>query len=417
MELETLIQDFFGCRANKKRTIDVMHFDLYRERDIVRLYEDFENRDLPSLIYSFVKQEPRWREVNACLMQNKVIQYHFDIRVRPLIEDELTDRTFNNRVGYGTDVAVNRLLEDIYEVSEGYTRDAWIFFADISAYFPSADLRRSYDHYRDLIERRVEDEEERDELLYILLRTTWSYTAHNTHLRSPRWMWTEHIPQSKTVVFSFDFNHGASLGNQHWQVAQNYDLNDFDHKQVVILCSHYGRYVDDMWWITADKAQGLMIIKQAEADLAEYGYILHPHKRYCQHVSKGGKFISTPFKPGRVYVNNSVVRRCEMRIRYWNAHVSVSNLDSFLASINSYLGKMKRVNAYAIIRNVIEKIAPRWWRFCFFNDRRRCILANPEYRRAERLKRKYHFKYHSKHEPGRNYFNYGFCPVRIRKTA
>lgn len=413
MELETLIQDFRGCRANKVRTIDMMHFDLHRERDIVRLHEDFENRDLPSLLYSFIRPDPRWREVNACLSQNKIIQYHFDIRVRPLVESELTERTFNNRVGYGPDVAINRLLDDINDVSMGYTRDAWIFFADISAYFPSANLPRSYEHYRSLIEREVSDVQERDELLYILLRTTWSYTALNTHLRSPRWLWVDHIPPYKSVVFNHDFDRGASLGNQHWQVAQNYDLNDFDHNQVDTLGLHYGRFVDDMWWVMDNKEQGLMVVKQAIADLAEYGYKVHPHKLYCQHCKMGGKFISTPFKPGRIYVNSSVVNRCKKRIRFWNKHVSVANLDRFLSSINSYFGKMKRVNGYAVIRNLIEYISPRWWRYCFFNDRRRCLSVNPEFRITERLKRKYHFKYHSKHEPRTTYFNYGFCPLRI----
>lgn len=412
MDLQTLIDDHRSCISNKKRTIDAMHFELHRERDLARLHEDFEARELIPLVYSFLEPKPRWREVNACLMQGKDIQHHFDRIVRPLVEAELTDRTFNNRVGYGPDVAINRLLEDIYEVSEGYTRDCWIFFADISAYFPSADLRRSFDHYRSLIERNIPEGQEREDLLYILLRTTWSYTAKHTHKRTPLWMWYEHIPMQKSVALSRDYDHGAALGNQHWQVAQNYDLNDFDHWQVDECRAHYGRFVDDMWWVFQDKERGLAHIAESARRLAEYGYRMHPHKRYCQHYKKGGEFISTPFKPGRVYVNNSVVNRCRMRIQFWNRHVSVKNIGHFTSCLNSYFGKMKRVNAYGIIRNLVEEISPRWWRLCFFCEPRRCVLPNIEYRSNNLLMKKYHFKYHSKHEQGLAYYRGGFVPLR-----
>lgn len=412
MDLQTLIDDHRSCISNKKRTIDAMHFELHRERDLARLHEDFEARELIPLVYSFLEPKLRWREVNACLMQGKDIQHHFDRIVRPLVEAELTDRTFNNRVGYGPDVAINRLLEDIYEVSDGYTRDCWIFFADISAYFPSADLRRSFDHYRSLIERNIPEGQEREDLLYILLRTTWSYTAKHTHKRTPLWMWYEHIPMQKSVALSRDYDHGAALGNQHWQVAQNYDLNDFDHWQVDECRAHYGRFVDDMWWVFQDKERGLAHIAESARRLAEYGYRMHPHKRYCQHYKKGGEFISTPFKPGRVYVNNSVVNRCRMRIRFWNRHVSVKNIGHFTSCLNSYFGKMKRVNAYGIIRNLVEEISPRWWRLCFFCEPRRCVLPNIEYRSNNLLMKKYHFKYHSKHEQGLAYYRGGFVPLR-----
>ena len=416
MDREILIQDFIACRSNKVRTLDSMHFDLHAERDLVRLHEDFEARDLVPLLYSFLSPKPRWREVNACLMQVKTIQYHFDRIVRPLVELELTDRTFNNRVGFGPDAAINQLLSDIYEVSEGYTKDCWIFFRDIKAYFPSADLQRSYDQYRALIERYIPEGEERDELLYILLRTTWSYPSKNTHIKSPIWMWPAYIPRYKSVVFSGDPYHGAALGNQHWQVAQNYALNDFDHRQVDHYGVHYGRFVDDMWWVFANKEAGLAHVKLAEKELAEFGYQMHANKRYCQHYTKGGTFISTPFKMDRVYVNNSVVNRARMKIRFWNRRASVRNIESFLASVNSYIGKMKRLNAYAIIRNLIEEISPRWWRMCFFNDARKCLQANLEYTHNALLVKKYQFK-HNKNGKGLSYYRYGFTPLAASWAA
>lgn len=411
MRLEELIQAFHGCRANKKRTIDAMHFDLHRERDLVRLHEDFEDRDLVPLLYSFIATKPRYREVNACLMQGKVIQYYFDQRVRPIVEEELTDRTYNNRKGYGPDQAVNQLLSDIYEMSGGFTRDCWVFFRDIRAYFPSACLQQSYERYRRLIERRFPEGRERDDLLYILMRTTWSYTAWHTKLKSPKWKWT-FIEPHKSVVMSRNPWRGAALGNQHWQVERNYALNDFDHRQTERNDLRYGRFVDDMWWVFGNKAQGLLYMKEVEAGIARMGYQLHPLKRYCQHYTKGGSFISTPFRIDRVYVNNGVVNRVRLKIAWWNKHVGVRFLASFQACMNSYLGKMKRLNAYGVIRNLLERITRRWWRLCYFDDKHKCIRANYEYRRNALLMDKYHFKYKENHGKREPYYRNGFTPFR-----
>ena len=129
-----------GCRSNKRKSPDSVHFELHWERDLVRLLDDFNDRSLVPFLYAFVVRKPRPREVIACLMQGKILQWYFDLHVRPVVETKLTRRTFNNRVGYGPDKAVERLMKDIREVSRNFTRDCWIITRDISAYFPSSDL-------------------------------------------------------------------------------------------------------------------------------------------------------------------------------------------------------------------------------------------------------------------------------------
>lgn len=106
MELETLKDDYYGCRSNKKRSLDSIHFSLHWERDLMRLLRDFEDRSLVPFLYGFINPNPRDREVIACLMEMKTLQYHFDLHVRPLVEERLTDSTFNNRIGFGCDRAI-----------------------------------------------------------------------------------------------------------------------------------------------------------------------------------------------------------------------------------------------------------------------------------------------------------------------
>ena len=122
MDLETLHNDYLDCASNKKKSADTVIFELHRERNLAWLLEDVNDRTLAALLYAFVAPRPRPREVIACLMPGKVVQFHFDRLVRPEVEKRLTDRTFNNRVGFGPDKAVERLMQDIREVNTGSVR-------------------------------------------------------------------------------------------------------------------------------------------------------------------------------------------------------------------------------------------------------------------------------------------------------
>ncbi|MCR5841970.1 MAG: hypothetical protein K6G86_07825 [Bacteroidales bacterium] len=390
MELDVLYADYMHCRSNKRRSADCVQFDLHRERNLGRLHSDVNDRTLPALLYSWITHVPRDREVNACLMEIKTIQDHFDQRVRPLVEEELTDRTFNNRVGYGPEQAINQLLTDIYEVSEGFTRDCWVISRDISAFFPSGDLARTHEQYRALIERRIPEGPERDDLLWILRRVVYTYPSINSHLRSPRWLWDECIAPGKSVVLGKDPGRGGCLGHQFWQVAMMYDLNEFDHRQEGM---RYVRFVDDMRWVVADKEAGLAYVAGEEKWLLEnYGYRMHPLKRQVQHYTKGGEFISAHYRMDRVYVGNRTVRRAFARLAQWNERPRLKNLEHFLQSVNSYLGIFKNRNAYGILRNFIDAVSPAWWLWCEYDDNRKAVVARPGFRHNELLLRKYHFK-------------------------
>lgn len=393
MDIRTLIDAYMGCRSNKLRSPDSVMFSLHEERDLARLCRDVNNRTLVPFLYAFIAPRPAPREVIACLMQGKILQYYFDLHIRPKTEALLTGRTFNNRIGYGPEKAIERLHEDIRRVSENYTRDCYVITRDITAYFPSTNLDRSYRHYRELIEREYPEGETRDDLLFILQRTNYAYPDIHARLRSPRWKWDPIIRAGKSIIFNARPGRGACLGNQYWQVEKNFDLNDFDHFQVDTCGLHYCRFVDDMVWVVQNKKAALAHVALSERMLLEeYGYKMHQRKRYCQHFSKGVKFIGSWLKYDRTYVGERVIRHAKEAITTWNRNASASNLEHFLGSINSYLGLMKHRDAYGIIRFLVEKVSPRWSRFCTYDDTRRCFVAVPGYRHNEILKRKYHFK-------------------------
>ena len=393
MDIKQMTDTYMSNRANKRRSLDAVHFELHWERDIVRLLADFNERSLVPFLYAFINSKPRDREVVAGLMQMKILQEYFDRLVRPLVEQRFTPCTFNNRIGYGSDKALAKVRDDIRRVSRNYTRDCYIIQRDIRAFFPSTELERSYNRYRDLIYECFTDGEQRDDLLYILQRVVYAYPQHHAVLRSPLPRWDEVRERGKSVVFNRDLSRGACLGNQFWQVEKNFDLAEFDRRQME-MGMHYTRYVDDMVWIVENLAAGLAYVAQCEKELSdEFGYEMHKRKRYTQHYSKGLKFLGAPIKYDRIYASSRSIRNAHRSVHRWNScHASQALLGHFLNSVNSYLGIFKNRTAYGQIRDLADVVSKQWLEYCHYDDDRGCFVANEGYSHNEILIRKYHFK-------------------------
>ena len=127
--------------------------------------------------------------------------------------------------------------------------------------------------------------------------------------------------------------------------------------------------------------------------LEEEGYVMHPRKRYQQHYSKGVSLLGVHIKYDRVYTNDRTIRNCRMAIRKWNRLAYPSQLEHFLASINSFIGLMKHRNDYGKIRDLVDEVSPKWLKYCHYNDDRRCFEANEGYKHNDLLIRKYGFKF------------------------
>lgn len=150
MDTKTFIDAYLGCRSNKRRSPDSVYFELHWERDLKRLELDFDDRSLVSLLYAFVAPRPRPREVIACLMQGKILQYYFDINVRPKVENELTDRTYiGNRV-------VRNAKKHIENWNGHVSKDNIDhFIASINSYTGQMKHHAAYNIIRDLVDNRV----------------------------------------------------------------------------------------------------------------------------------------------------------------------------------------------------------------------------------------------------------------------
>lgn len=391
IDIDDIRKAFLSARSNKRRSADSVEYELHAERNIARLYDDIVNHSLESAAYTFVTMKPRPREVFACDMGMRIVYHYIDMRMRPLIEARLTERTFNNRVGYGQDVAINTLITDIYDVSRGFTKDAWIISLDLSGYFPNANQQVAYEQMSSVV---VEDYEgdDKDELLYMIQRAIFSCPTEHCYRKSPMLMWDKYIEPQKSL-FRKDDGVGAAIGHLIWQNGMNYYLNGLDHWILENVTPHYLRFVDDMYFVVENKEAFLSYtIPEIRERLARVGCTLHPKKFYCQHYTKGVNALGNTIKMDRVYPSKRIVARAKQAIVNYNRCARPDKLVSFMQSVNSYFGIFKRRNAYGIIRDLVDMINPAWWQYCTYNDRRRTIEAKPAYKHFNLIVNKYNLK-------------------------
>ena len=437
MNTKSFIDTYYITRKNKRRSADSVEFELHWERDLFRLMRGLDEHTFSPSAYTFIAPRPQPREVFACEMPLRICHHYIDERERPLIENELTSRTFNNRIGFGGVEAINTLVSDIYEVSKGFTQDAWIIKMDLSGYFPNARQDIVFRQLSDLIDQKY-DGDDKDLLQYMILRSVYSNPTEHCYRKSPLHKWAA-IPKEKSL-FSKPPGIGGAIGHLIWQNAMNYYLNDIDHwivdvglpihnvsypfsemapevlDKFLTGCGlHYLRFVDDIVIVTDNKEACLSyVIPELRKRLADLGCTLHPKKFYCQHYTKGVNFIGTTVKIDRVYASLRNVRNFTRAVRQYNKCPRPSKLEIFLSSMNSYLGILKTRNGYAIIRDVLEEINPKWFTMCNFNEDRKCLQAEPGYTHRELLARKYHIKLKTKkkNDNKRKNLRSGVAPAR-----
>ena len=372
--MEGIIEAYRSARRNKRRSSDQVEFELHWEARCAALYDDIVNHCVRPTAYTFITDYPKPREVFASDMATRVIHHYLDIRLRPLLEARMSPHTWNNRIGMGQAACQSALIEDIYRMTEGFTRDAWIVKVDMSGCFPNISQDIAYEQLKEVILSDYEGPDKED-LLYMLQVCVFSYPTHHCFRKSPLKKWAS-IPPHKSLFMKPD-GVGAAIGHLIWQNAVNYYFHEVDEwLEESGIC--FERFVDDFVFVINSKAF-LLMLPELRRRLAQLGARLNEKKFYCQHFTKGAEWLGAHIKMDRIYLNERIVRRGMQRARGLSRHVVPSGVEKLLASINSYLGACKNVNGFNQAMRIIRCLSPRWWRYVTFNRRRVCLQALPEY--------------------------------------
>ena len=385
MVIDDIITAYMAARKNKRRSADQVRFELHWEANCLDLYEHIINHTLQPTAYTFITDYPKPREVFASDMGTRVLHHYLDIRLRPLLESRMSDHTFNNRIGMGQNACQNAVISDIYEVSKGFTEDAWIVKIDMSGCFPNVS--------QDIAFRQLEEVVlcdyagyDKDDLLYILKVCVFSYPTLHCFRKSPLSKW-DNIPNAKSL-FCKPLGVGAAIGHLIWQNAVNYYFHEID-EWVIGMGIKYERFVDDMYFVVNNKPAFLQLIPELRLRLAALGAKINEKKFYCQHFTKGVECLGAHIKMDRIYINNRIIRRAMGRVRYFNKNVKPQNTNRMVSSINSYIGFCKNTNGYNQIRKIISTLSPKWKEFVYLNRSRLCLSPKCDYTERNLIIKKY----------------------------
>lgn len=387
VRLEDLYEVYFLARSNKRRSEDAVIFELDYERRLAALLVAINERTYrANRNYTFVSMRPKPREVFACELESRLIQWYVIWRILPILERTLTDRTFNNRKGMGTDAAIKRIHDDIREVSHNFTRDAYFIQWDLQGYFPNARTDLAAHQLQKLITEHYEGDDKED-LLWMVMISCNALPQKHCYRKSPREMW-ELIDPDKSL-FNKPDGIGGAIGFLIWQVAMNLYLNDVDKWAIEEMGLHYVRFVDDTVMVVENKEAALLLLPLFRKKYAEYGCKMHPRKFYCQHIGKGVKVLGSVIKYERVYIQNRTIRNAARRISYFNVcRNKRASLDNFLDTVNSYFGLLKNRTEFRAIQRLHDSINPGWWKYLEMNWDRCCVVARDGYGYKDRLKYK-----------------------------
>ena len=404
-----MVENYFTTRRNKRYGRDQMQYEENWVALSVRaMRERLERSFRIRHNYTFLVSVPKWREIFATEFAGRLADHELCDTLAPFLEEELSGRTYNNRKNKGGQAAINQLIDDMCEVSCEYTKTGWVIKNDISGYFPSAVwdyaeqcITKVIEHHRKELgeiggERGWKDGDEYvDYLLWLTMVLVHANPAAHCEMRSPRYMWREHISPEKSLLGRNE-GVGAAIGRLVWQTAMGLYINDDirwlnEEMGVRVVC-----FVDDIAMVVPDerKEYALSLLPELRRRLAEKGLEINGRKFYCQTIAKGVEFLGSHIRPYRIHVNNKTFGRALGRVGEINRAAIQSRhterwVDMLLASVNSYTGLMKNRTDYKRIGILRRTIDGGWWKYVRWDAMRRCLVYKEGWGIRDRMKRRW----------------------------
>lgn len=373
---------YFDCLSNKMTSEQCTLYRLHDDDLIDLMYECEENRYKPSTSVCFIVKHPKLREIFAANFRDRIVQHWICLRIEPLFEKRFVmqgDVSWNCRKERGTQKAVLALRRDILDISDNYTKKAWVGRFDIKSFFMSIDIR-ILEKYAVGFVRKYYKGKDLELLVYLMTVTIRHRPQDNFIKRGDITLWDK-LPKHKSL-FHVERYRGMPIGNITSQLLANFYMSFFDD-YMMGLCkgvnARYERFVDDFSVVCRRKQDVLMLRDKADAFLQEkLNLKMHHDKQYIQDVTKGVYFVGAVIKMNRVYISNRTVGGLINTLRELQkllAHVDTCSVDDayelehYLASINSYFGFMTDKKGYAIKRRVIKDNCPLFFDYFYIKGR------------------------------------------------
>lgn len=378
IDFSILLEAYFDCRRHKRKTVGATEFEMNYMSNLVQLLDEINSRQYKiGKSICFVVRYPRYREVFAGQFRDRIIHHYIALRLEPLFESQFSDRTYNCRKGKGQLAGIRQLQEDIMEVSENYTEDAYVMGIDLKGFFMSICKPLLAKMVDDFIVRNGDDKED---LRWLCNMVVMHHPEKDCEKKSADYLW-EFLPKEKSL-FTNGEDRGVAIGNLFAQLFANFLLSKLDWK-IDYYCKHHVRYVDDMVLVARRKETLLRLMPMIRETLASLGLRLNEKKFYFQHYSKGVRFVGAIIKRDRIYSVNNTINNFRKSVRKLNDAARNGDIEAInhaIQSVNSYLGIFGHYNEYGMKRQIIkEELDEEAWKFFVIKGHYRSIQLRKRY--------------------------------------
>lgn len=343
--IEEVEQAYRDCKRRKTSSVGCMeyaqdwllnNYNLYKELNAMT-YETGPSK-------AFCVTRPKIREVFCAQFRDRVVHHLLMNHFGELFDAEMIPTAYACRKGKGTLCAARTTRRQIEEVSEGYTKEAWILKGDLQGFFMSIGRRKVFDMVEALIREKYTGGNT-EWWLWLWKKIILNAPEHNCVRVGDLELW-KLLPANKSL-FTNGEGMGLPIGNLPSQVLANLLLSPFDRYMLQGLgaSGRYGRYVDDFVCVHSDRHLLLDIYTGARVFLEDnLGLTLHPRKFYLQEARKGVTFAGAAIKPGRAYPSRRTVQNLFTLIRKYN--ISKIDVEKFALRYNSYMGHLRWHNTW-----------------------------------------------------------------------
>lgn len=378
VELEGLLEAYFDCRKNKRKTASALVYEMDYESRLIVLRDRINARTYqPGKSICFVVTRPRYREVFAASFEDRIVHHYIALRLEPLFELVFSPRTFNCRKGKGQLYGISILKSDIRECSEDYATDCYIMKLDLKGFFMSIDKYMLAEKIDRFIVKYYKGEDIED-LRYLCRIVILHCPEKNCERHSPITYW-DCLPANKSL-FTNGEGKGVAIGNLFAQLFANFLLNDLDWYIEELGFIYHGRYVDDFYIIDKDKSKLLNAVQPIREKLKSMGLRLNDRKFYLQHYTKGVEFTGTIEKPNRNYCCNRTITNFIIAIRKLNNASTIKQVNHAVCSINSYLGLLRHSNEYNTRKKILGMIEPKAYEYIYIKGHYEIVALKRKYK-------------------------------------
>lgn len=330
---------------------------------------DFEY--IPGKSRVFAVTLPKPREIIAADFADRIVQTYLVQRILPYLEQYLHPHSYSCRVGKGSLRAAQHLLAAIYEATNGYTTDAWIYKMDFKGFFMSVDTELWTKRLCEWMDECVKTPDV-ERLKYVARIIYQSLPQCNCETSGDPMLFNlvpDHKKQRGHATFF-----GIPIGNVSSQTLILFATTLF-LRLVECIVDGFSHYTDDNCGVVVDKfrflahRETISVFAQTDSH-----FTIHPDKFYFQHYSKGVEFLGYRLKYGRLLPSKRLMHNISWKFTIAIRNASdnriwmIRNKEHMMSVVNSYCGLLKHTASFNFRKKQLTRLQESDWSIVFDFD-------------------------------------------------